>query len=229
MPYLPPSVPSDAPPRLSREQFTREGQPGSSRQPGSRDPRILREGEAEAPIRRSSNANATPHHDQTSPAAASFDPNPRIGGHADSVIGRPDSEGPAETSGPGGIGHPVRQRLTGPEEHRLSRPCDEVRTDDLMDPVDVQSPWGREHRPVAIGWTSVGMVRGVVRDVRLGFHDSDRPAADSEHRTKEGPGDRHGRAVEEAPAETTAGGPVRGPGHGPRAVRRPPRPSPPRS
>ena len=76
---------------------------------------------------------------------------------------------------------PRRRRETaahgggGAEKDRLSRAGDEVRADDLVDPVDVEGPRALEHRAGARGRSPERVARGVARDVRLRLHDTDGP------------------------------------------------------
>ena len=178
---------------------------------------------------------------QADPRADQDGLGPRAGGeeeasrpeHVRPVVLEPDPEAPAEPAGSRRRERTGRPRLAGPEEHRFAPARDEVRADDLVDPVDVERPRRAEHRTVARRGAPIGVVRRVARDVRLGLDQTDRPRpvrrADTELHSEEVAGDAHGRSVEEGTADRRRGVTPRGPCRDRRAVGHRPRPSPPRS
>jgi hypothetical protein len=212
------------------------GRSSSSAAPGSgsRDPRVSYETESQQQVHRARDADPRTGHDPHRALAARIvgQVDPGTPGCVDSVIGERDPEISAQTAGSGRVSLRPGRGSSGPQEYRLPGPRDEVRANDLVDPEHIEGSGRQEHRAVPDGRATDRVAGGVVRHVRFHLDQPDRTVAarvpDVERATEQVPGHAHGGPGEERPPEASRGV-RRGVLHGPRVVRRPRRPSPPRS
>lgn len=199
---------------------------------GPRYGRLSRQDEAQPSFHGLTDPDAAtdPDSRRSRPGKPHLDPVPGDGIRPVVFPGEPEE--PAEPPRTRGL---LRGRVrggAGPQEDRFATARDQVRTDDLVNSVDVERAGSGEHRPVPSGGTAKRVARGVVTNVRLGLHDPHRappPARpDGEGGAQEVASDPDGRAVEEPPTGPPAlpRPRTRGASPGHRAALRPRRLSP---